>query len=80
MIDHTTKVQVPYEHKTTDFSPIYLALSTSTQPGKTAWTPAYRDTVDGQRVIWARFPTLGRMVSVWVRDKDGDRKVTQQTV
>lgn len=76
----TTKVQVDYNHNPADHSTIYLAVSSSAQPGKNTWKPAYRDTVNGKRVVWARFPSTGRTLSVWLRDRDGDRRVTQMQV
>jgi len=42
--------------------------------------PALRDTVDGKRVVWARFPQGRGRVSVWVKDSDGERPITSATV
>lgn len=70
------KVSIPYEHRSDDLALIELALSESGTPGEDAWHPALRDTVDGQRVVWARFPARGRQATVWVRDSTGARPVT----
>lgn len=73
-----TKVSVPYEHHSADLSPIYLAVTSTTvrtAPSSQAWHAAYRDTIDGKRVVWSRFPSSGRMVNVWLKDKNGERKV-----
>jgi hypothetical protein len=75
-----TKVTVPYDHTPADLQTVYLAISTGARPPSDGWKPALRDTVNGKRVVWARFPTAGRRVQVWLRDRDGERSVTSQTV
>lgn len=74
------RVVVPYEHNPADLGKIYLAITASTLPSPDSWRHALRDTVNGRRVVWADFPSQGRTVSVWVRDRDGDRKVVQMMV
>ncbi|TKG58887.1 hypothetical protein [Prauserella endophytica] len=74
------RVTIPYDHNPADLRHIHLAITTSTQPSKDGWKPALRDTIDGRRVVWAEFPASGRTVNVWVRDSNGDRRVTQMTV
>lgn len=68
------KVMVKYEHDSADFDLIELAVVTtrgSKEPLE-GWVAAYRDTVNGERVVWARFDHTGE---VWVRDRNGARKV-----
>lgn len=74
------KVSVPYEHEVRNLSTIYLAITTGSRPSKDGWRPAYRDTVDGVRVVWARFPTQGRRVTVWLRDRNGERAIDTRVV
>ncbi|WP_214103248.1 hypothetical protein [Acrocarpospora catenulata] len=70
------KVSVPYEHDPADLSPIHLAvLPRGARPGEDDWVPAYRDTVDGRRVVWARFEDPAGVV--WLRTRDGQREVTR---
>lgn len=71
-----TKVTVAYEHDPADLSAIYLAVCKTKQPAEDDWRPALRDTVDGQRVVWARFPGATGVVDVWIADRDGTRQVT----
>ena len=69
------KVTVPFEHDSADLRPIFISTSRRT-PAADEWVPALRDTVNGRRVIWARFdfpPAPGG--EVWVRDGNGDRKL-----
>lgn len=69
-----TKVMVAYCHDPADLGLIELAV-TRTSPTESDWTPAYRDTVDGKLVVWARFDsTDGR---VWLRDSEGTRYAVQ---
>ncbi|TDE02817.1 hypothetical protein [Jiangella asiatica] len=75
-----TKVVVPYEHRSEDLQTIYLAIASGSRPTPDSWKPALRDTIAGKRVVWARFPAAGRRVSVWLRDRDGERAVTSTTV
>lgn len=68
------KVTVAYEHDPADLSTIYLAVvPRGARPGPDSWRPAYRDTVGGQRVVWARFEH--NTGEVWVRDWAGERQV-----
>lgn len=75
------KISVPYVHDPVNLTTIYLAVGDRKQP-YTPWLPAYRDTTeDGQRVIWARFDHLpSGVVTIWVRDADGDRPKASMTV
>jgi len=68
------KVTVPHAHDSSDLRPIYLSVARR-EPVRSEWKPAYRDTVNGQLVVWARFdeqPAKG--VDVWVRDGEGTRR------
>ncbi|HLR94278.1 MAG TPA: hypothetical protein VK053_07125 [Jiangellaceae bacterium] len=75
-----TKVLVDYPHEPDNLDTIYLAITTGQRPAPDQWQPALRDTIDGKRVVWARFPTAGRRVSVWVRDRSGEKQATTATV
>jgi hypothetical protein len=68
------KITVPYQHDSADYDLIELALSEKeTQEPLEGWRAAYRDTVSGMRVVWARFESEGY---VWLRDRNGARRVT----
>lgn len=68
-----TKVTVAYEHNPADLATVYLAVTgRGSRPGEDSWRPALRDTIDGRRVVWARFEADG---TVWLRDRDGERQV-----
>jgi hypothetical protein len=70
----STRVSIPYDHDSADLSAIYLAVTDRPAPSPDSWVPAFRDTVDGKRVVWAEFDERGgRRVNVWVRDKNGTR-------
>lgn len=71
----TTKVIVDYEHDSANLMPIYLAATSQPVPAFDAWQPAYRDTIDGRRVVWVKFDDLPAIFHVWLRDADGDRKI-----
>lgn len=75
-----TKVVVGYQHNPADLGAVYLAVTTKSRPAPEDWLPALRDTIDGRRVVWARFPATGRIHTVWVRDRDGDRATVSVTV
>lgn len=69
-----TKVTVAYEHDPADLATVYLAVTgRGARPGEDSWRPALRDTVRGQRVVWARFEAAADVV--WLRDRDGARQV-----
>lgn len=73
------KLMVNYPHEPSNLSTIYLAVTTSKTPAPDSWKPAFRDTVDGKRVVWQKFPPQGgRKANLWLRDSNGDRLV--QTV
>jgi hypothetical protein len=68
------KIVVPYNHDPADFDLIEIAVSQtrSEKEPLEGWIAAYRDTINGQRVVWARFDHEG---IVWVRDRNGSRRV-----
>lgn len=66
-----TRIIVAYEHDPADLRAIQLAVAD--EPAESDWRAALRDTIDGQRVVWARFDRPARRV--WLRDRDGTRKV-----
>ena len=74
------KLMVDYPHDPSNLQTIYLAITTSRRPSPDSWKAAFRDTVNGKRVVWAKFP--GRdgktKMNLWIRDSSGDRLV--QTV
>lgn len=68
-----SKVVVAYEHDSADLQTICLAVvPRGARPGPDSWRPAYRDTIDGQRVVWVRADLDG---VVWLRDRAGERQV-----
>ncbi|GIH69431.1 hypothetical protein [Sphaerimonospora thailandensis] len=71
------KIIVQYEHDPADLATIYLAVAPrGARPADGDWQPAYRDTVNGRRVIWIRADTDG---VVWVRDAAGERQAQRLT-
>ncbi len=67
------KITVEYKHNPSDLATIYLAVTPrGSRPSEDSWRPALRDTVDGKRVVWARFETAEGIV--WLRDRDGERQ------
>lgn len=71
------KLSVPYSHDPANLQTIYLAITNSKTPASDSWKPAYRDTVDGKRVVWAKFPGRGgSKVNLWIRDTAGERMVS----
>lgn len=73
------KITVPYDHDPTDLGAIQMGISQyAAEP--TAWKHAYRDTVDGQRIVWARFHNAAGKVVVWIRDRNGARIARTITV
>lgn len=75
-----TRVTIPLDLDPADLQTVYLAVASGARPPEDEWKPALRDTIDGKRVVWARFPTAGRRVTVWLRDRNGERKVKGMTV
>ena len=68
-------VRALYHHDPADLSPVYLAVSRrEPEPDADVWQPAFRDTVDGQRVVCVR-ATVGRSERVWLLDGSGVRRV-----
>lgn len=68
----TGKLQVPYEWDPELTDPVELAITPpNREPEETDWKPAFRDTVNGTRVVWLRLEPLGGKVLVWVRDRNG---------
>ena len=74
------KIVADYDWDPHTTATVDLALtSASKQPGDGEWRPALRDTIAGQRVVWARFePRRGRQV-LWVRDRAGARRLKTLT-
>jgi hypothetical protein len=70
------KVIVEYDHNPADLTAIYLAWTTANQPSDSEWRPALRDTINGRKVVWARFP-LSRRGALWLRDRNGERRVKE---
>jgi len=68
-------LRVPYEHNSADLTPVYLAVS-KRKPEASEWVPAFRDTVDGTRVIQVKVE-VPPDYNVWLRDGDGIRMVSR---
>ena len=68
-------LRVAYQHDPADLSTVELAVSRR-EPAEGDWRPAFRDTVDGQRVVCIR-AEVGRSDRVWLRDSAGARRVYQ---
>lgn len=72
----TGKLQVPYEWDPELTDLIELAVTPpNREPEETDWKAAYRDTINGTRVVWIRLEPLGGKVLVWVRDRTGTRRL-----
>jgi hypothetical protein len=70
-----SKLQVPYDWDPELTDLIELAITPPTrEPVETDWQPAYRDTVNGTRVVWIRPEPQGAKVLVWLRDRNGVRQ------
>jgi hypothetical protein len=68
------KVSIPYNHDPADHATILMAVLPPRQrPTQADWRAAYRDTVDGRKVIWVKM-TVSDGWSVWVRDREGVRE------
>jgi hypothetical protein len=67
-----TRVVVLYDHQERDTQIIFLAVTSRNRPTENEWRPAFRDVINGQRVVWARFPTTSG--AVWLRDRQGIRQ------
>lgn len=68
-----TKVVVPYNHQERDTQIIHLAVTMRDRPAENEWRPAFRDVIDNQRVVWARFSEPSG--AVWLRDREGVRRI-----
>jgi hypothetical protein len=71
------KVVFPYEHDTTNLNQIWMAVSVGL-PAEDQWKAAFRDTRNGQRVIWVKYDTVPQG-HLWVRDSDGARRYERKT-
>jgi len=75
------RVTVPYNHDPADLQRIELAVvAGKLQPRERDWQPAYRDTRDGQRVVWIKTEVPARNPVVWIRDRDGARRASRAKV
>ncbi len=50
-----------------DSATIHIAAAAASSPGDDDWQPAFRDYVDGHRVVQIRPPELTGRVLVWLR-------------
>ena len=66
------KLIVPFDHDPADHSAIYLAAQDIAAPATQHldWQPAYRDTIDGQKVVWIRLERSG-FINAWLRTRNG---------
>lgn len=74
------KIIIPYNHESADLGFIYLAVTSGrTPPAENDWIPAYRDIVDGERVVWVKIPDeviqQSGFQSVWLSDRNGPRRI-----
>jgi hypothetical protein len=70
------KLIANYKHDPANLQPIYLAVTNLRTPPTDSWKPAFRDTIDGKRVVWAKFAKRGGVkLNLWLRDSNGDRVV-----
>jgi hypothetical protein len=75
------KLIANYQHDPANLQPIYLAVTTARSPSADSWKPAFRDTIRGHRVVWAKFSERGGVkMNLWVRDSTGERMVTTVTL
>lgn len=75
------KLIVDYQHDPANLQTIFLAVTTSKKPSSDSWKPAFRDTIGGKRVVWAKFPERGgTKVNLWIRDGSGERLVNTVTL
>jgi hypothetical protein len=77
-------VKVDYPHRSEDLQTIYLAVTDQARPASNIWRPAFRD-IDRtgkkpRRIVFAYFPSTGRMMKVWIRDSAGDRPLDSRIV
>lgn len=73
----TERVHVLYEHDPADLHDIQLAVVAGhVVPGEADWQSAYRDTIAGQRCVWAVVEVPARPV-VWLKDRSGPRRVVR---
>lgn len=80
-MEETTQVILPYAHDPADLRSIDIAVTEpGVAPGRADWRPAYRDTIDGRRVVWIRVPARGRRADVWLRDAAGARIIEPRRV
>lgn len=67
------QVILPYEHDDSDLAQIWLAVVIDGEPEDEDYYPAYRDTIDGQRVVWVKFPEQPQGY-LWIKDSKGARR------
>ena len=71
------KVVFPYEHDANNLNQIWMAVSVGL-PEEGQWRAAYRDTINGQRVIWIKYDTVPAG-HLWVRDGSGARRYERKS-
>lgn len=69
------KVKVEYEHNPSDLADIEIAVTKFSKPSAEEWRPAYRDTEDGKRIVWAKFDVAAGVSDVYIRDRFSTRRV-----
>lgn len=75
----TEKLTVPYEWNPVTTSPTWLALTKGARPSEADWLPAFRDTVDGVRVVWTRVTPAGPKMVLWLKDYAGIHRLDTRT-
>lgn len=70
------KVIVRYDHDPSDLTQMWMAFSTGV-PQDSDWVPAFRDTINGQRVLWVKVanPPSG---NVWVKGREGAQRAVAE--
>jgi hypothetical protein len=71
------KIMVKYDHDPANFDIIELAASQGIVEPLEGWKAAFRDTIDGTKYVWVRFEQTPQ--TLWLRDRDGSRRVKFNT-
>lgn len=72
-----SKVVVRYPHDPNNLSTIYISVGGGL--AQRQWVPAYRDTINGIRVVWIRTTRVNASV-VWIKDADGEYQVPVEDI
>jgi hypothetical protein len=67
------KLVIPYEHDPADLTQIWMAVSQGA-PADSEWKAAYRDTINGQLVVWVKYDDEVPQGNIWIRDRAGTHR------